>query len=154
MILVVVMILITVGVDLCLCYMHYPKQKIDLNLQKDIMEYGLIHFTKHQNIDNILRKGLDPSYNKPMSKIEKDFVWFFINYPDKKMDHINYIKNTGCRFDYDMVIWIKNINPDIFKKMKYHKKKGMAVYTGQFFLEDAVIMTINDFAITDVEINK
>lgn len=127
-------------------YMHYPKQTINDMLKNDIMKYGLVHFTRSCCLESICKFGLNPLFGKPMSIFEKNFIWFFIDYPDKRKNYIKWIKNNNPRSDCDTVIVFNNIKLDHISKMKFHEKKGTIVYSGIMRIDDALIFSLDEYS--------
>ena len=77
---------------ICMCIEHFPKQKVVNNreLVHLIHENGLVHFTRLENKDSILKNGLVPCKKNSMSFWERGFVWCYIYYDESKVkDCIN-----------------------------------------------------------------
>ena len=82
---------------------HTPKSALSSQDKKDIKQYGLIHFTFSENINEILKNGvmLGKEY---LYRKEKYFCWFYINYPKEYEKNLGIVKSQGKRSGVDCFI--------------------------------------------------
>ena len=112
--------------------MHWPKYRLNRECIERIKQYGLIHFTKKENVPSILKEGLKPNLKKPMSFLEKDLVWMYIADPLSYEDCLREIHSKGDRSEYDTVILIQDISDENIEKMRWRKKPEAIVHIGAF----------------------
>lgn len=135
----IVSIIVVVGFIVILLYYlrikHLPRRTMDEKLEKEIIEKGLIHFTKREEAckifesgylipgDELLENKKDEMYGK-----EKGLVWFFNGkfydpeHPEKIKDSEEFNQKYIQRKGYDCAIKFYVAEEDL-KKIKYNSKK-------------------------------
>ena len=73
---------------------HTPKSALSCQDKKDIKQYGLIHFTFSENINEISKNGVMPG-KEYLYRKEKNLCWFYINYPKEYEKNLGIVKSKG-----------------------------------------------------------
>ena len=102
----ILFIILFISIYFVLFLRHYPRHKLSNEITVKIKMFGLMHFTKKENIESILAHGLQAGKQDPMYYLEKDMVWMYIADPVTFDAKLKEIHSKGDRKSYDVVIFI------------------------------------------------
>lgn len=105
---------------------HTPKSLLSYQDKKDIIQYGLIHFTFSENKSDILKNGVLPG-KEALYRKEKNLCWFYINYPEDYKKNLRIVKSKGKRSTIDCCIVIKDFSEEQLNNMCIRKENDNAV---------------------------
>lgn len=105
---------------------HVPKDLLNEREKRDIIKYGLVHFTFSKNIDSILTKGVVPG-KEALYKKERNLCWFYIGYPDKYKEYLGIIRSKGERSKVDCIIKIYGLTEEDLNNMYIRRENDNAV---------------------------
>ena len=110
---------------------HYPAHTLTDEKINLIRKYGVIHFTRRENVVDIMREGLRPNSAAALYRREKDMVWMYIADPKLFEQQRDAVHKKGSRSSYDAYIIIQGLTEEELKKMRYRKKDGAVVHFGR-----------------------
>lgn len=135
---VCILFILFISIYFVLFLRHYPRHKLCDEITVKIKMFGLIHFTRKENVESILANGLQVGKRKPLYYSEKDMVWMYIADPaifDAKLKEIH---SKGDRKSYDAVIFIDGFSENQLLKMRYRKKPEAVVHIGTLKTEKMI----------------
>lgn len=105
---------------------HTPRSLLSYQDKRDIIQFGLIHFTFSENMSNILKDGVLPG-KEALYRKEKNLCWFYINYPEDYEKNLSIVKSKGKRSAVDCCIVIKEFSEEQLNNMRIRKESDNAV---------------------------
>ena len=76
---------------------HYPAHTLTDEQINLIRKYGVIHFTRRENVVDIMREGLRPNSAAALYRREKDMVWMYIADPKLFEQQRDAVHKKGSR---------------------------------------------------------
>lgn len=110
--------------------LHTPRLALTANEVMLIRKYGLIHFTRRENVEDILKKGVMPHPQNALFRREKEMVWFYIVAPYLFEQQAEKIHKKGSRSEYDACVIIRELSEGDMKNLRIRKKDGAVVHIG------------------------
>jgi|GEM_PF-787768 len=123
---------------------HLPKYRLSNEKIKQIEQYGLIHFTRNENAEQIVKEGIDPEKGKPMSVFEKNMVWTYIANPDHIKRNYEEIRHKGDRDSIDSAVVLKGISEEQIKNMRTRRKSEVVVHIGRLKTENMQKISVKE----------
>ena len=142
-----IIVIIFISIYFVLFLRHYPRHKLSDEFIVQIKKFGLMHFTKKENIENILAHGLQAGKRDPMYYLEKDMVWMYIANPATFDAKLKEIHSKGDRKSYDAVVFIGGFSENQLSKMRYRKKPEAVVHIGTLKTENMMFKDLLSFKI-------
>ena len=134
-----ILCILFLSIYFALSFKHYPRHKLNDEITVRIKMFGLMHFTRKENVESILANGLQVGKRKPLYYSEKDMVWMYIADPatfDAKLKEIH--SKGDDRKSYDAVIFIDGFSENQLLKMRYRKKPEAVVHIGTLKTEKMI----------------
>lgn len=113
-------------------FFHTPTEVLNEEEIDSIKKFGLIHLSYKKNEDKIRKNGIESGHARPMNKREKNFTWYYINYPDKFEEYVEIVHGKGNRKNYDMYAEMKELTEEQISKLRIRRKHydNAVIYPG------------------------
>lgn len=121
--------------------LHLPRHKLTAKEREEIKEQGLIHFTKEENVTQIIEQGFIARVSD-FSKIESKkgkLVWFYLAGNDKwnneQLKRVKRVKKKKGKCSYNTGILVSNVTEDELNRIRMRKGflgDNAIVYFGNF----------------------
>ncbi len=123
-------------------FFHTPKERLTSDEIEQVKEYGLVHFTRFENLDSIKEKGIVAG--KHLCRSEKGCTWFCIAVPEKLSESLDSVHSKGERSSYDAYVIVRGLTDEQISELRINRYNDYVMYPHNMFTEDMECGHVDD----------